>query len=74
MYYLKQSLYCFQGTHLVFMFKEHTLYVFSRNILCVYIQGTYSYAVFKEHLKEHMSNGSIPLSSYETASNDPHGE
>jgi hypothetical protein len=31
--------------------------------------------VFKEHFKEHIIyNGSIPLSSYETANNDPHGE
>jgi hypothetical protein len=75
MYYVEQSLYRFQGTHLVFIFRERTLYVFSRNRPCVSIKGTYSYTVFKEHLKEHiMSNGSIPLSSYEIASNDPHGE
>jgi hypothetical protein len=75
MYYVEQSLYRFQGTHLVFIFRERTLYVFSRNIPCVSIQGTYSYTEFKEHFKEHiMSNGSIPLSSFETASKYPHGE
>jgi hypothetical protein len=31
--------------------------------------------VFKEHFREHiLSNGFIPVSSYEIASNDPHGE
>jgi hypothetical protein len=66
-------------------FKERTLYLFSRNTPCFYFlfsrnkpcfyfQGTYSYTVFKEHFKEHISNGSIPLSSYATASNYPHRE
>jgi hypothetical protein len=50
------------------------LYVFPRNIPCVSIHGTYYYTVFNEHFKEHMSNGSVTLSSYETSSNDPHGE
>jgi hypothetical protein len=64
----------FQGAHHEFFFKEHTIFLFSRNTPCVYFQGTYSYTVFKEHFKEHVSNGFVPFSSYETASNDPHGE
>jgi hypothetical protein len=68
MYYVEQSLYLFlgnapcmyfQGTYPVFLFKEHTRTLCSRNISR------------NEHI---MSNGSIPLSSYEIASNDPHGE
>jgi hypothetical protein len=43
----------------VFLFKEHTRTLCSRNISR------------NEHI---VSNGSIPLSSYEIASNDPHGE
>jgi hypothetical protein len=87
MYYVEQSLNVLYGTILEYImwnnpciaFKERTLYVFSRNIPCVSIQGTYSYTVFKEYFKEHfkehiMYNGSIPLSYNEIASNDPHGE
>jgi hypothetical protein len=50
------------------------MFLFSRNTPCVYFQRTYSYTVFKEHFKEHISNEFVPLSSYETVSNDPHGE
>jgi hypothetical protein len=57
MYYVEQSLNRFQGTHLVFIFRERTLYVFSRTIPCVFIQGTYSYTVFREHFKEHIITG-----------------
>jgi hypothetical protein len=49
----------FGGTDHVFLFKEHTRTLCSRNISR------------NEHI---VSNGSIPFSSYKIASNDPHGE
>jgi hypothetical protein len=66
-------------------FKERTLYLFLGNAPCMYFQGTGLVCLFKEHTRtlrsrnisrnEHiMYSGSIPLSSYEIASNDPHGE
>jgi hypothetical protein len=76
MYYVEQTSCRFQGTHLVFMLG---------NAPCTYFQGTYHVFLFNEHTStlysrnisrnEHIvSNGSIPLPSYEIASNDPHGE
>jgi hypothetical protein len=73
---VEQTLCRFQGTHLVFILG---------NAPCTYFQGTDHVFLFKEHTRtlcsrnisrnEHIvSNGSIPLPSYEIASNDPQGE
>jgi hypothetical protein len=70
----ERTLYLFSRSTPFFIFKEHTMFLVSWNAPCVYFQGTYLYTVFKEHFKEQTSNGFVPLSSYETANNDPHGE